>query len=42
MGIESEDKKKNNNPIDGTSAYQYMKVLKIAALMTLKGRKCTI
>lgn len=42
MGVASEDKKKNNNPIDGTSAYQYIKVLKIATLRTLKGRKCTI
>lgn len=32
----------NDNPTDGPNAYQYIKALKMATLMTLKGRKCTI
>lgn len=34
--------KENNNPFDGTSTYQYIKVLKITTLRILKGRKCII
>lgn len=42
VGTETGNKRNLKNPADGTSTHQYVKVLKTATLMTLKGRKWTM